>query len=126
VCVNTLKRDWKPGHTLKHVLTVSALSCGLFGVPPIDTGAAQLQVIRCLLIEPFPDSALNEEAAMLMHEAFEDYEKQAKLMTEIHARAVEEPAEEGAQNVSAEAAGEKVVKKGSKKKAKRKDPLMRL
>merc|ERR1712057_122677 len=63
VCVNTLKRDWKPGHTLKHVLTV----------------------IRCLLIEPFPDSALNEEAAMLMHEAYEDYEKQARLMTEIHA-----------------------------------------
>ena len=83
-----------------------------------------------MLIEPFPDSALNEEAAMLMHEAFEDYEKQAKLMTEIHARAVEEPAEgvEGAQNVSAEAAGQKVAKKGekAKKKAKRKDPLMRL
>merc|ERR1712159_537452 len=109
VCVNTLKRDWKPGHTLKHVLTV----------------------IRCLLIEPYPESALNEEAAMLMHEAYEDYEKQARLMTEIHAMPVGES--EGAElcaapseNVSAEAAA--VTKKGdkSKKKAKRKDPLMRL
>merc|ERR1712028_192085 len=98
VCVNTLKRDWKPGHTLKHVLAV----------------------IRCLLIEPFPDSALNEQAAMLMHEAYEDYEKQAKLMTEIHARAQKESEwvdSAAPQNVSSVgAAGEKVAKKGEKAK----------
>ena len=37
-----------------------------------------IQGIRCLLIEPYPESALNEEAAMLMHDAYEDYEKQAR------------------------------------------------
>jgi ubiquitin-conjugating enzyme E2 S len=40
ICVNTLKKDWTPDVTLKHVL----------------------QVIRCLLIVPFPESSLNDEA----------------------------------------------------------------
>eukprot|EP00658_Telonema_sp_P-2_P018449 TRINITY_DN17240_c0_g1_i2.p1 TRINITY_DN17240_c0_g1~~TRINITY_DN17240_c0_g1_i2.p1 ORF type:complete len:197 (+),score=59.94 TRINITY_DN17240_c0_g1_i2:127-717(+) len=108
VCVNTLKRDWKPGHTLKHVLTV----------------------IRCLLIEPFPDSALNEEAAMLMHEAYEDYEKQARLMTEIHAMPAgdSKQGDEAApsENVSAADGGVPSKKADKAKKKKRKDPLMRL
>ena len=40
ICVNVLKRDWKPELGIKHVLLV----------------------VRCLLIEPGPDSALNEVA----------------------------------------------------------------
>ncbi|KAF5842837.1 ubiquitin carrier protein [Dunaliella salina] len=40
ICVNVLKKDWTPETGLKHVLVV----------------------VRCLLIEPNPDSALNEEA----------------------------------------------------------------
>lgn len=63
ICVNTLKRDWKPNHTLKHVLTV----------------------IRCLLIAPYPESALNEEAGKLLLEDYNSYAKHAKLMTSIHA-----------------------------------------
>ena len=40
ICVNTLKKDWTTEVTLKHVF----------------------QVIRCLLIIPFPESSLNCEA----------------------------------------------------------------
>ncbi|KAF7098323.1 hypothetical protein CFC21_100071 [Triticum aestivum] len=38
ICVNTLKKDWNPSLGLRHVLLV----------------------VRCLLIEPFPESALNK------------------------------------------------------------------
>ncbi len=41
---------------------------------------------RCLLIEPFPESALNEEAGKLLLENYEEYAKHAKLMTSIHAQ----------------------------------------
>ncbi len=50
VCVNTLKQDWSPTHGVRHIL----------------------MVIRCLLIEPFPESALNEEASRLLMEDFEE------------------------------------------------------
>ena len=63
ICVNTLKKDWKPGHDLRHVL----------------------MVIRCLLIEPFPESALNEDAAKLMLENYDEYFKRAQMLTNIHA-----------------------------------------
>jgi len=63
ICVNTLKKDWAPTHGLRHVL----------------------QVIRCLLIAPFPESALNEEAArMLLHE-YDEYFARARMLTGIHA-----------------------------------------
>lgn len=64
ICVNVLKRDWKPDLGLRHVLTV----------------------IRCLLIEPNPESALNEEAGKLLLEGFEEFAKKARLMTSIHAK----------------------------------------
>jgi ubiquitin-conjugating enzyme E2 S len=51
ICVNVLKRDWKPDLGLRHVLLV----------------------IRCLLIEPFPESALNEEAGKALLEDYEEY-----------------------------------------------------
>jgi ubiquitin-conjugating enzyme E2 S len=64
ICVNTLKRDWKPTYGIEHILTV----------------------IKCLLIYPNPASALNEEAGKLLLEQYEDFAKRAKMMTEIHAK----------------------------------------
>mmetsp|Transcript_18230 Transcript_18230/g.34707 ORF Transcript_18230/g.34707 Transcript_18230/m.34707 type:complete len:202 (+) Transcript_18230:298-903(+) len=64
ICVNTLKKDWQPSHGIRHIL----------------------KVIRCLLIQPFPDSALNEEAAKLLNEDYEEYSKHARMLTSIHAR----------------------------------------
>jgi ubiquitin-conjugating enzyme E2 S len=63
ICVNTLKKDWKPDLGIKHILLT----------------------IKCLLIVPNPESALNEEAGKLLLEKYEDYFKHAKLMTSIHA-----------------------------------------
>ncbi|KAK9469091.1 ubiquitin-conjugating enzyme/RWD-like protein [Lipomyces arxii] len=63
VCVDTLKRDWNSLLDLRHVLLV----------------------IRCLLIEPNPESALNEEAGKLLLEDFADFERMARLMTSVHA-----------------------------------------
>ena len=63
ICVNTLKRDWQPDHTLRHILLV----------------------IRCLLVEPYPESALNEDAGKLLLEDYANYAEHARLMTSIHA-----------------------------------------
>jgi ubiquitin-conjugating enzyme E2 S len=67
ICVNTLKKDWSPQVTLKHIL----------------------QVIRCLLIIPFPESSLNDEAGKLFMESYDEYSARAKIMTEVHAMASE-------------------------------------
>lgn len=64
ICVNTLKRDWNPSLGLRHVLVV----------------------VRCLLIEPFPESALNEQAGKMLLENYEEYAKHARLYTAIHAQ----------------------------------------
>lgn len=45
-----------------------------------------LLTIKCLLIVPNPESALNEEAGRLLLENYEDYAKTARLMTSIHAQ----------------------------------------
>eukprot|EP00759_Apiculatamorpha_spiralis_P054080 PhF_6_TR6812/c0_g1_i1/m.9804/K10583/UBE2S, E2EPF; ubiquitin-conjugating enzyme E2 S len=63
ICVNTLKKDWSPELGIRHVL----------------------MVIRCLLVEPNPESALNEEAARLLLEQYDEYSARAKMMTSIHA-----------------------------------------
>lgn len=63
ICVNTLKKDWNPSLGLRHVLLV----------------------VRCLLIEPFPESALNEQAGKMLLEDYEEYAKLARLYTGIHA-----------------------------------------
>ena len=65
ICVNTLKRDWNPKNW--------SLS-NLF------------QVIKCLLIIPFPQSALNEEAGKLFMEDYDQFFKIAKMFTSIHAK----------------------------------------
>ena len=65
ICVNTLKKDWQSSLGIGHVL----------------------QVVRCLLINPFPESALNEEAGKDFMEDYDEYCKKAKMYTEVHARA---------------------------------------
>ena len=45
-----------------------------------------LQTVKCLLIVPNPESALNEEAGKLLLEQYEDYSMRAKMFTEIHAK----------------------------------------
>ncbi len=43
------------------------------------------QVIRCLLIVPFPESSLNDEAGKQFMESYDDYAKRARLLTSVHA-----------------------------------------
>ena len=64
ICVNTLKRDWNPRQWSLYNL---------------------FEVIKCLLIVPFPQSALNEEAGKLFMENYEEYSKIAKMYTKIYA-----------------------------------------
>ncbi|CAK8682460.1 ubiquitin-conjugating enzyme E2 S-like [Clavelina lepadiformis] len=63
ICVNTLKQDWNSRMGIRNVLLT----------------------IKCLLIHPNPESALNEEAGRMLLEHYSDYEARAKLITEIHA-----------------------------------------
>ncbi|CAM9178265.1 unnamed protein product [Ectocarpus sp. 12 AP-2014] len=63
ICVNTLKRDWTAEVTMTHVL----------------------QVIRCLLIVPFPESSLNDEAGRLFMESYTEYERRVKVWVNVHA-----------------------------------------
>ena len=52
ICVNTLKKDWNPQNwSLFHIF----------------------EVIKCLLIYPFPESALNAEAGRLFMESFDEF-----------------------------------------------------
>lgn len=62
ICVNVLKRDWAAELGIRHVLLT----------------------IKCLLIHPNPESALNEEAGRLLLENYEEYAARARLLTEIH------------------------------------------
>lgn len=63
ICLSTLSSDWTEDMCLDHLLLT----------------------IRCLLIEPNAESALNEEAGRLLLENYDDYCAKAKLMTQIHA-----------------------------------------
>lgn len=107
ICVNTLKKDWQPAHGLRHVL----------------------MVIRCLLIEPFPESALNEEAAKLMLEEYDEYFRRAKMFTGIHAQVlgarVQNQESDSASN-SADADNPSMKKAKSEKKTDKKKSLRRL
>jgi len=62
ICVNTLKKDWTPTTSLSHVLTV----------------------IRCLMIVPFPESSLNDEAGKNFMESYDEYARRAKLLAGVH------------------------------------------
>lgn len=92
VCVNTLKRDWDPQNwSIAHIL----------------------QVIRCLLIVPFPESSLNEEAGRLFMESYADYSAHAAMINRVHAVAAGAGAlgaaaggEEGGEGAGAQQGGE--------------------
>ncbi len=45
-------------------------------------------MIKCLLIVPFPESSLNEEAGKVFMEDYEKYFKIAKIFTSVHALAI--------------------------------------
>lgn len=64
ICVNTLKKDWTSEVEIRHIFLT----------------------IKCLLIAPNPESALNEEAGRLLLEDYDSYFKHAKLLTSIHAK----------------------------------------
>ena len=113
ICVNTLKRDWKPDLGIKHILLT----------------------VKCLLIVPNPESALNEEAGKLLLERYDDYCSRARLFTEIHARSESKGAAATASSSSsapssassststeaASSSGEAVPKKVTKKEKSLKD-----
>lgn len=82
ICVNTLKKDWKSDLGIKHILLVRAK----FIYPSQNSQTLTFQTIKCLLIVPNPDSALNEEAGKLLLEQYKDYYQRAKMFTEIHAQ----------------------------------------
>ncbi|CAD7931586.1 unnamed protein product [Amoebophrya sp. A25] len=64
VCVNALQKDWDAkSWSLAHIF----------------------KVIRCLLIIPFPESALNQEAAKLFMEDYSEFCEHARMMTRLHA-----------------------------------------
>ena len=65
ICVNTLKRDWNPKQWSLYNL---------------------FEVIKCLLIVPFPQSSLNEEAGKMFMDNYDEYFKVAIMLTEIHAK----------------------------------------
>jgi ubiquitin-conjugating enzyme E2 S len=71
ICLNMLSQDWPPELGLDHILLT----------------------VRCLLVEPNPASALNEEAGRLLLQNYDDFCARARLMTQIHAmRAAPAPA----------------------------------
>jgi len=65
ICVSTLKKDWNPSSwSLKNIF----------------------RVIKCLLIVPFPESSLNEEAGKQFMEDYDNFVKQARIYTGVHAK----------------------------------------
>ena len=66
-------------------LKFKPLTFFLFNVSFLPASFSFLQTVKCLLIVPNPASALNEEAGKLLLEHYEDYSRQAKMMTEIYA-----------------------------------------
>ncbi|KAF7304293.1 Ubiquitin-conjugating enzyme e2 [Mycena chlorophos] len=71
ICVNTLKKDWKPTYGIEHILVT----------------------VKCLLIYPNPESALDEEAGKLLLEDYNSYCSRAKLITSVHATPRTRPVE---------------------------------
>lgn len=111
ICVNTLKKDWSPEVTLKHIL----------------------QIIRCLLIVPFPESSLNDEAGKMFMESYEEFAARARIMTEVHAlpkrgaaKGVDMDASSAESASSTSAATKAANKKQSKEKEAKKKNLKRL
>ncbi|KAI3643759.1 hypothetical protein MP228_009923 [Amoeboaphelidium protococcarum] len=66
ICLNTLKKDWTRDTTIKQILIT----------------------IRCLLIDPNPESALNEEAGKMLLEDYGEYCRRVKILCDVHCRSV--------------------------------------
>mmetsp|Transcript_9206 Transcript_9206/g.24271 ORF Transcript_9206/g.24271 Transcript_9206/m.24271 type:complete len:194 (-) Transcript_9206:492-1073(-) len=98
ICVNTLKRDWSADLGLRHVFTV----------------------IRCLLIDPNPESALNEEAGKLLLEDYDEFAKLARVWTEVHALPAATRSAEGPTTAAAAGAGKLKQSSATGKPAKKK------
>jgi ubiquitin-conjugating enzyme E2 S len=119
ICVNTLKKDWKEGVGLCRIM----------------------KVIWCLLVVPFPESSLNDEAGKLFMDSYDDYARKARLMTKIHAikddavvmtsskKASKSPKKKSSSSISSHFAAKKksmtttTTAKDSKKKTKAKKRL---
>lgn len=71
ICVNTLKKDWKSSYGIEHILIT----------------------VKCLLIYPNAESALDEEAGKLLLDNYESYCERAQLITNVHATPRVRPAE---------------------------------
>ena len=91
ICVNTLKRDWSPETTMAHVLSV----------------------IRCLLIIPFPESSLNDEAGKLFMDSYDEYSKRARLMADVHGRSHQTGKSEDEQKADSPTKGKDVLSDAS-------------
>jgi len=83
ICVNTLKKDWKSSYGIGHILVT----------------------VKCLLIYPNPESALDEEAGKLLLENYDGYCDRAKLITTIHATPRVRPVEFDTQASSSSSKG---------------------
>jgi ubiquitin-conjugating enzyme E2 S len=81
ICVNTLKKDWKSSYGIGHILVT----------------------VKCLLIYPNPESALDEEAGKLLLEDYEAYAGRARLITSVHATPRQRPVEFETPSVETEA-----------------------
>jgi ubiquitin-conjugating enzyme E2 S len=100
VCVNTLKKDWNKDSGVERILLVSNsnyymsflllsqfFNKRLFFIKTKHTKKnIIMKTVKCLLIVPNPESALNEEAGKLLLENYEDYAKHARMMTKVHAQ----------------------------------------
>jgi ubiquitin-conjugating enzyme E2 S len=84
ICVNTLKSDWTPSTTIGHVLTV----------------------IRCLLIVPFPESSLNDEAGRNFMDSYDEYARRARLLAGVHGLTGWSTGGEGGSDETTESGGE--------------------
>ncbi|KAH9856201.1 ubiquitin-conjugating enzyme/RWD-like protein [Lenzites betulinus] len=71
ICVNTLKKDWKSSYGIGHILLT----------------------VKCLLIYPNAESALDEEAGKLLLEDYNTYCDRARLITSVHAKPKVRPIE---------------------------------
>ncbi|ELU15292.1 hypothetical protein CAPTEDRAFT_152679 [Capitella teleta] len=103
ICVNTLKKDWKAEYGIKHILLT----------------------VKCLLIVPNAESALNEEAGKMLLEQYDDYSMRAKMYTDIHAKPPRSSKDDSSEGPLAKKhAGDKKLLE--KKKKEKKKTLKRL
>ncbi|KAL5637435.1 hypothetical protein ACGC1H_004007 [Rhizoctonia solani] len=85
ICVNTLKKDWKATYGLGHVLVT----------------------IKCLLIVPNAESALDEEAGKLLLEDWDEFCARARMWCSVHAMPKVVPVEfQGDESTPENASGE--------------------